>query len=728
MFCKHCGKEIKDGVSFCPMCGKPTGATTEPKEKPKKPNNYFQNKKPNPKLLLAILGVVVCVLVIGGIGKKISSSNHTKNIASNGTSSKDYTEENYTKEMSNAENSNKSDDENLSDYKDKKWKKKKSYKQAYKEEYNSFEARIKEYCEQKSVDYAEMVDDVADGFNAAYESLEKEVPGLSEYIGLDIGTAVSDSFTGTGIVSELTTKALNNETVRKTGFKAVIYAGTAFFDWAMNSTTTDYPFGFSLYELRGDYALLRSNGTYKDMEKIINKNMSYDTKTEMLTERISELEKESTDLQDDKNAYAECMGRLAANKDLEKEVKEFYNKCMITIACSGRQYCNGTEIKLYWVIGKDGTVENTFWAPAGTHAENWNFDISLCENGSCLLQTEDSLNNDVEKKRFVIDKAGKIIFEGNSFEAREEEEVGESIICVYGPSGNALRETKVKDSTYGTYYTLELVDTSGNATKLLEGREFVYASDVYYTPYGFEGNGTCSDSALVEYTSLENQSESVIIDLSSGKMYSQEEFAKEKQIPEVQEQEKEENIKLAKSGTPKDGWIKFADSKISVFNDNIEKVLVDLSYRLSSNIRYIEIPEQFNTESLLQSIGETREINGWYRQDNTLWVVTRSGYFYTYDLKTKKRTEDVEIGENAPYSFTPYGLLVYNKNEKGKAETEYESYSGKETENSVYQYDASGKCIVEYPAHNSLGDSVYGFIYCNGKDTYNLATQKMFGM
>lgn len=728
MFCKHCGKEIKDGVSFCPMCGKPTGVKTEPKEQLKNPKNHFQNKKPNPKLLLAILGVVVCVLVVGGIGKKISSSNHTKNIASNGTSSKDYTEENYTKEMSNAENSNKSDDENLSDYKDKKWKKKKSYKQAYKEEYNSFEARIKEYCEQKSVDYAEMVDDVADGFNAAYESLEKEVPGLSEYIGLDIGTAVSDSFTGTGIVSELTTKALNNETVRKTGFKAVIYAGTAFFDWAMNSTTTDYPFGFSLYELRGDYALLRSNGTYKDMEKIINKNMSYDTKTEMLTERISELEKESTDLQDDKNAYAECMGRLAANKDLEKEVKEFYNKCMITIACSGRQYCNGTEIKLYWVIGKDGTVENTFWAPAGTHAENWNFDISLCENGSCLLQTEDSLNNDVEKKRFVIDKAGKIIFEGNSFEAREEEEVGESIICVYGPSGNALRETKVKDSTYGTYYTLELVDTSGNATKLLEGREFVYASDVYYTPYGFEGNGTCSDSALVEYTSLENQSESVIIDLSSGKMYSQEEFAKEKQIPEVQEQEKEENIKLAKSGTPKDGWIKFADSKISVFNDNIEKVLVDLSYRLSSNIRYIEIPEQFNTESLLQSIGETREINGWYRQDNTLWVVTRSGYFYTYDLKTKKRTEDVEIGENAPYSFTPYGLLVYNKNEKGKAETEYESYSGKETENSVYQYDASGKCIVEYPAHNSLGDSVYGFIYCNGKDTYNLATQKMFGM
>ena len=32
MFCKHCGKEIKDGVRFCPMCGKPTGVTEE-KEK-----------------------------------------------------------------------------------------------------------------------------------------------------------------------------------------------------------------------------------------------------------------------------------------------------------------------------------------------------------------------------------------------------------------------------------------------------------------------------------------------------------------------------------------------------------------------------------------------------------------------------------------------------------------------------------------------------------------------
>lgn len=398
---------------------------------------------------------------------------------------------------------------------------------------------------------------------------------------------------------------------------------------------------------------------------------------------------------------------------------------------SGEITSNETTIRS--LINQVGVrcVENHINETDSEYGDLFSKILELRENNQKLSEEIQRLNDDVEKKRFVIDKAGKIIFEGNSFEAREEEAVGESIICVYGPSGNALRETKVKDSTYGTYYILELVDTSGNATKLLEGREFVYASDVYYTPYGFEGKGTCSDSALVKYTSLENQSESVIIDLSSGKMYSQEEFAKEKQIPEVQEQEYEENIKLAESGTPKDGWIKFSDSFINVFSDDIEKIQVDLSYRLSNNIRCIETADtelHFNTEALLQNIGETREINGWYRQDNTLWIVTRSGYFYTYDLKTKKRTEDVEIGENAPYSFTPYGLLVYNKNEKGKAETEYESYSGKETENSVYQYDASGKCIVEYPAHNSLGDSVYGFIYCNGKDTYNLATQKMFGM
>ena len=79
---------------------------------------------------------------------------------------------------------------------------------------------------------------------------------------------------------------------------------------------------------------------------------------------------------------------------------------------------------------------------------------------------------------------------------------------------------------------------------------------------------------------------------------------------------------------------------------------------LSSNIHYIEILNSSTQNPYSRSIGETREINGWYRQDNTLWVVTRSGYFYTYDLKTKKGREDVGIVKMRHTLFTPYGLFV----------------------------------------------------------------------
>lgn len=40
-------------------------------------------------------------------------------------------------------------------------------------------------------------------------------------------------------------------------------------------------------------ALLRSNGTYEDMEKIISRSMSYSLKVEMLDERIKELKREA---------------------------------------------------------------------------------------------------------------------------------------------------------------------------------------------------------------------------------------------------------------------------------------------------------------------------------------------------------------------------------------------------------------------------------------------------
>ena len=98
------------------------------------------------------------------------------------------------------------------------------------------------------------------------------------------------------------------------------------------------------------------------------------------------------------------------------------------------------------------------------------------------MQTEDSLNNDVEKKRFVRIKQEKSSLKAIHLK-REEEEVGESIICVMNRGEMHFGETKVKLLHTEITIPFELVDTSGNVTKLLEGKEFVYASNVYYTPY-----------------------------------------------------------------------------------------------------------------------------------------------------------------------------------------------------------------------------------------------------
>ena len=499
----------------------------------------------------------------------------------------------------------------------------------------------------------------------------------------------TDSYTGIGIVSELTTKAVSNETVRKIGFTTMMYAGTALFDWAMNYTSTDYPFGFELFSLNGDYALLRSNGTYEEMVKIIGNNMSYKTKTEMLTERISELENQSISLQngEDKDAYAECMGRLDANKALEKEVKEFYNKCLITIACSGKEYGNGEPIKLYWVVGKDGTVTNTFWAPAGTVAENRSFDISLCKDGSCFI--------DDSTKRFVIDKTGNVIFDGNSIEQLKEAPVGESAILTYSPNGKALQKRKVKDSTYGTYYILEIVDKKGKSEKILEVRETQSVESGFYYPGGTAGeirwyrstNG--SDYTSLKYETLDGKVEENVINLSDGKLYNQNEFdnnALEKVL-----KTKEEKQVSAQNGILEDGWAWNAEDG-SIFTENdfiflqghmFDKGLSDkYSYLNGMDTRFDTSKFVLNNDVFFKSIGESRDVLSCYCKDNVVWVVTRSGYFYTYDLKTKKKIDEVEIGENAPYAFTPYGLLVYGKHEKGKAKTEHESYSGKDTENS----------------------------------------------
>lgn len=732
MFCKYCGKEIKDGVRFCPMCGKPTGINKEKSGSSTSRNSmsrFKKDKRPNLKWTIALIGGVAGVMIlfslVVGIVKKLPSSSQPQHENDSSTDVEYYAEEKdvYVEKSSDAEDP--SDTENLTNESndDEKWTKKKSYKKAYEEEYASYEDRLKEYCNQKNIEYKEKVDDVTDSLNEAYKSLEKEVPDLSTYIGLDVGNAVSDSFTGVGIVSALTEKAVSNEEVRKIGFKTMIYAGTALYDLVMNYTTTEYPFGFQVLKFNEDYALLRSNGTYSDMVTFIRDNTMYEIKAQMLQERITELDNTAITLQNegDDDAYAECMGRLAANKDIERELNETINHYMTVIACSGNGYWLEEEIKLYWLVGKDGSVYHTFWAPDNTN-------ISLCENGSCLLERQGM-------ERFVIDKNGVVIFEGNTFEEREEEPVGESIICAYGPSGNALRETKVKDSTHGTYYVIELVKQNGETEKLLETRKMSTISSGYYLfLYGgfdltvsWEDYMYCSDYVSFAYESLENQQEGVVIDLNTGDMYGSE-F--DESIKAEAMKEYEDDKATALSGTLKDGWLWNAqEEKIFVHKPSIYKQEVMFS---GLSTEYYELFVEFDEKAFLESIGESRDIVGCYCQDNLLWIVTRSGYFYTYNLENNKKTEEVYVGENAPYAFTPYGLVVQGESGKNNADVKYDSNLEEENKYSIYQYDSSGKCIAKYPSYSenisNMYDYVHGFLYCNGNDSYNLATQKIFSL
>lgn len=477
------------------------------------------------------------------------------------------------------------------------------------------------------------------------------------------------------------------------------------------------------------------------MEKIISRSMSYSLKVEMLDERIKELKREAGDLIDgeDKDAYNECMGRLAANEDLKKEVKEFYQKCMAVIACSGNGYCFDTtqSIKLYWVVSADDTIHNTFWAPhaIGSEGMGSNFDMSLCEDGSCFLTRASG-------ERFVLNKDRKKIFDGISLEQLSEAPVGESAILTYSSSGKALQKRKVKDDTYGTYYIIEIVDKKGKAEKVLEVRETqVVQSKPHYEGGVFSGINwydaiTDSDYAVLEYETLDKRSEKSVIDLSTGKVYNRKEF--EKIALEEALKSKGEGQPSAQKGILEDGWIWNVETGgIFVENDVIFMEHKGFTSELSAKYTDLNKSDQvfdaskfiFDKDTFLKNIGESREVIDCYCKDNVVWVVTRSGYFYTYDLESKKKSKEVEIGENVPHAYTPYGLIVCGKNEKGKAKIEYEGYSGKETENSVYQYDASGKCIAKYPAYtNSLEGCVYQFLYCSGRDTYNLATKKMFEM
>ena len=261
----------------------------------------------------------------------------------------------------------------------------------------------------------------------------------------------------------------------------------------------------------------------------------------------------------------------------------------------------------------------------------------------------------------MSDCSGNILFEGNALWEREDEPVGESVIYTHGPEGVALRETKVKDDTYGTYFVLEVVRENGEAEEVLKMRDCKDTDEIKSgLEYGGERSGMywkdsvyCSNYALVEYIPLENEDQeiTVVIDLEKGKVYSEEEF-KQMCADEI-DKVGAENAPFCEEGNPRDGWVWFSgDGSIYEWRtfDNQKE---DYS-TMPVNTGGVE----FNQEALLERIGETREITCWYCKDDLLWVFTRSGLFYTYDLKNDKKNKETEAGENVPYRFTPYGLLV----------------------------------------------------------------------
>ena len=62
MYCKNCGKEIKDGMRFCPRCGKPVSQTTGGKKR----TGGSGKKKPdmNKKLIAGAAVIVIVILAV----------------------------------------------------------------------------------------------------------------------------------------------------------------------------------------------------------------------------------------------------------------------------------------------------------------------------------------------------------------------------------------------------------------------------------------------------------------------------------------------------------------------------------------------------------------------------------------------------------------------------------------------------------------------------------------
>ncbi len=756
MFCMKCGKKLPDDSKFCPFCGAPSDYGAQKGQMPRKDNgiqmnqtswkdngvqmNQAHRKKNLPYAkFIAIGAAALAVLIIVGViaGRGIMNMGNNQSVASrgdaNGPSGNDgglgwlgeSSEDTEYDDWSSTDDSD-SGDAGLTERGDEgnensQWAGNRSYEAAYEEEYANFESMVHEYCVQSDIEYMENIEEYADQIDEAYQLIEKAVPGFSDMLAEDIGS-LADSETGSAIIEKVASAALNNEDVRKTAYKMTMIAADSLLKYLMNYVSTDDPYVFELVKMSGDYALLRSEGTYEDFYKITKQNLAYDTTMEAVQWRISQLEAEA-DSAESEDEYAECMGRIAANKDRAAETEELLVKGMATIACSGIYYCSAGETnspKLYIVEGVDGTIYNTFWAPGLTEAEaDEYFDITISDQGDCLLiGAEES---------FVMDRSGTILFEGNSPVERADEPVGESIILAYCPGQKILRETKMKNSANGVYYTLELADQNGNVQTLVENMKELDMESISYDFYvddtrGIQWNhetAVYSDYILLSYTPVgEDEEKDIVIDLNLGQVHPQRDF--QEAYTDAMSEKSEEYGQFCEQGLPQDEW-RYNGSEICVYEDSV--CIRESSDGLVQNRPELDTDRKgFNMDALRDTIGETREVEKWYYNDNLLWIVTSSGCFYTYDMESGQKNNEVEIGADSSYSFTPYGLLV----QAGSEETDQAAVDG-ETEYSVDQYDAFGNVIATYPTYRSgsseINGDVYNFLYLNGKDVYNIATQ-----
>ncbi len=67
-FCENCGKELADGLKFCPVCGEKTGLPLDPPVAAAiDPTNAKTTKKGKKKFTIPIVAAAVVVLALGGI-------------------------------------------------------------------------------------------------------------------------------------------------------------------------------------------------------------------------------------------------------------------------------------------------------------------------------------------------------------------------------------------------------------------------------------------------------------------------------------------------------------------------------------------------------------------------------------------------------------------------------------------------------------------------------------